>query len=474
MRFGIPCLLYVLIFCSFCCRPICAAESAIETLHGLDGAALDSLSIPEPTLVPAEGISKGSTNNITLLILKELGNPPSREEEKIIKKALEALNASKVGKEICKTIGADGCTWNNLQVAGVQITTRDLKYHLPEPLESILGPLFGDGDPSAAAPNPSEANGKTFLCLDQELVGKNSAEYVATFILHEISHISDNRKLGEVASRAQKYAAEYKAHFVQMMIYDEFLRTGKLKGNTATSGIQFMLSVYRWRNGCPKPNMDYSVKIKGKVYSAEELIGLYGESGDNGLKALWRLTGFYIQRPDEVASDGDAKFLQGIHSAVKSSESKYVNWFPPQVVAPNPGPSPQPQPQPNPQPNPVPPPTPQPKPALSVDSDSLNFYGQETQYDPDSQRIGIRNSGNGTLDWKVSSDASWLSLSPSKGSSTGETDYVTVEVESGLSEGTYRAEITVSAGSFTHIVRVMVEIEPYEIDVDPADRRHSN
>lgn len=346
MRFGIPFgLLYVLISCSFFCRPIYAAGSAIEALYGLTtGAGLNSLSIPGPVpnAVSADGASKGVTNNITLLILKELGNPPSREEEKVIKKALKALNVSKVGKEICKTIGADGCTWNNLQAAGVQITTRDLKYHLPEPLESILGPVFGAEDPSAAAPNPSQANGKTFLCLDQELVGKNSAEYVATFILHEISHISDNRKLGEVSSPAQKYATEYKAHAVQMMIYDEFLRTGKLKGNTATNGIQFMLSVYRWRNGGPKPNMDYSLKTKDKVYSAAELIGLYVKLDDNGMKALWHLTGFYIQRPDVVATDGDVKFLEAIHSAVKRSELKYVNWFPPQVVPSNPGPSPQP------------------------------------------------------------------------------------------------------------------------------------
>lgn len=346
MRFGaIFGLIYLLISCGFFCRPIYAAESAIETLYGCTaGAGLNSPSVPEPVpgVAAADGVFKGATNNITLLILKELGNPPSREEKRVIRKALKVLNASKVGKEICKTVGADGCTWDDLQAAGVQITTRDLKYHLPEPLESILSPLFGAEDPSAAVPNPSQANGKTFLCLDQELVGKNSAEYVATFILHEISHISDNRKLGEVSSPAQKYAAEYKAHAVQMMVYDEFLRTGKLKGNTATNGIQFMVSVYRWRNGGPKPNMDYSLKTKDKVYSAAELIGLYVKPDDTGLKALWHLTEFYIQRPDATPTDGDMKFLEGIHSAVKGSESKYVNWFPPQAVPANHGTSPQP------------------------------------------------------------------------------------------------------------------------------------
>lgn len=90
MRFRIPLgLLYVLISCGFCCRPIYAAESAIETLYGLTTAAtFDSLSVPEPPLISVDGTSKGATNNIALLILKELGNPPSPEEEKVIKKAL--------------------------------------------------------------------------------------------------------------------------------------------------------------------------------------------------------------------------------------------------------------------------------------------------------------------------------------------------------------------------------------------------
>lgn len=348
MRLNTICVALLGIICArLCCQPIYAGEPAIETLYKLvPGIELNSMPIPEPVLsrpVDAAGVSKGVTNGLTLLILKELGNPPSREEKKIVKKALKALNSSKVGKEICKTIGSNGCTLDNLQAAGVEITTRDLKYHLPEPLESVLAPWFGSEDPDAATPNPSMTNGRTLLCLDKGLVSKNSPEYVATYILHEISHISDNRNLGEVADAAQKYAAEYKAHAVQMMIYDEFLRTGKLKGNTATNGIQFMLSVYRWRNGGPKPNMDYSLKIKNedKVYSAAELIGLYVKPDDTGLKALWHLTGFYIQRPDAAATDGDMKCLQGVHGFLKELEPKYQLWFPSKlpvvVVSPNNG-----------------------------------------------------------------------------------------------------------------------------------------
>jgi hypothetical protein len=106
-----------------------------------------------------------------------------------------------------------------------------------------------------------------------------------------------------------------------------------------------------------------------------------------------------------------------------------------------------------------------------VSDDSLTFYGQEGQYSPSSEEIGIRNSGGGTLKWEVSSSASWLFLSPAKGSSTGETDYVRVDVDdSGLSAGTYWSEITVVAGSLAQTVRVKVVIEPYEIDVDLGSR----
>ncbi|MHB9139543.1 MAG: hypothetical protein ACYC4Q_09085 [Victivallaceae bacterium] len=348
--------IFILAYGNAHCQPSDNLEPSFVTLQGMasgtDGfdGALEILKLtgrsatgmmfapPVPTWGSStDAVQKGATNSITLLILKELGNPPSGEEAKTIEKALIALNSSKVGKEICKPISARGCTWKDLKSAGVEITTRDLKYHLPEPLEFILGPVFGSEDPSAAVPNPSLVNGRTILCLDQELVLKNSPDYVATFILHELSHVSDNRNLGEVNSSSTKYAMEYKAHVIQMMIYDEFLRTGKLKGNSATNGIQFMLSVYRWRNGGPKPNMDYSVAIKGKKYPAAEIIGLYIKPDDTGLKALWHMTAFFEQRPEGAVSEGDLKYLNGVRGFIKELEPKYQSWFPskpPAVVVP--------------------------------------------------------------------------------------------------------------------------------------------
>lgn len=54
-----------------------------------------------------------------------------------------------------------------------------------------------------------------------------------------------------------------------------------------------------------------------------------------------------------------------------------------------------------------------------------------------SQSFSVRNSGDGTLSYSVSDNASWLSCTPTSGTSTGEMDTITVNYStSGLSAGT--------------------------------------
>ncbi len=63
------------------------------------------------------------------------------------------------------------------------------------------------------------------------------------------------------------------------------------------------------------------------------------------------------------------------------------------------------------------------------------------------QSFTVRNGGGGTLSYSVSDDASWLSVSPSSGSSTGEADTISVSfAASNLGPGTYAAAITVQGG----------------------------
>ena len=65
-----------------------------------------------------------------------------------------------------------------------------------------------------------------------------------------------------------------------------------------------------------------------------------------------------------------------------------------------------------------------------------------------SQSFSLRNSGLGTLNYTISDNATWMSVSPTSGSSTGETDSITVNFSTtSLAAGTYNGTITVAGGS---------------------------
>ncbi len=58
----------------------------------------------------------------------------------------------------------------------------------------------------------------------------------------------------------------------------------------------------------------------------------------------------------------------------------------------------------------------------------------------------VRNSGNGTLNYTITDNASWLSVSPASGSSTGETDTINITYDvAALTVNSYSATITISA-----------------------------
>jgi len=85
-------------------------------------------------------------------------------------------------------------------------------------------------------------------------------------------------------------------------------------------------------------------------------------------------------------------------------------------------------------------------PVIGFDPSSLSFAAKEGGQNPPSQMLEIRNAGIGAMSWSVSSDAEWLSLSPTVGTSSGEIDKVTMSVDiSGMSAGAYSATITITA-----------------------------
>jgi hypothetical protein len=88
----------------------------------------------------------------------------------------------------------------------------------------------------------------------------------------------------------------------------------------------------------------------------------------------------------------------------------------------------------------------QPPPTIVVSGSSLSFSAQVGGGNPSPQAIGIRNGGSGTLTYAVAWDASWMSVTPTNGSSTGQENTHIVSVNSGgLSQGSYTGTITITS-----------------------------
>ena len=95
---------------------------------------------------------------------------------------------------------------------------------------------------------------------------------------------------------------------------------------------------------------------------------------------------------------------------------------------------------------PSPPPPPPAPPVIAASSSSLSFSAEQARTNLPSLTLEIHNSGAGTLNWSATDDADWLTLSPTSGNSTGETNNLTVAVNiAGISPGDYSATITISA-----------------------------
>ena len=83
-------------------------------------------------------------------------------------------------------------------------------------------------------------------------------------------------------------------------------------------------------------------------------------------------------------------------------------------------------------------------PAISVSTASLTAATNEG-VNPANQTFTVTNSGDGTLRYNISGSIPWLSLSPANGTSTDQSDIITVSyLTAGLLHGTYSGIITVS------------------------------
>src|SRR5690606_23200161 len=70
---------------------------------------------------------------------------------------------------------------------------------------------------------------------------------------------------------------------------------------------------------------------------------------------------------------------------------------------------------------------------------------------PSAGSFKVKNTGSVTLNYSISDNVSWLSVSPSSGSSTGEEDTITVNYSTAsLGAGIHNATITVSDSNATN------------------------
>jgi hypothetical protein len=116
-----------------------------------------------------------------------------------------------------------------------------------------------------------------------------------------------------------------------------------------------------------------------------------------------------------------------------------------------------------------------PPPVISVTPTSLTFSSKVGASDPSSQSIKIRNSGEGTLNYSITDNANWLSVSPTSGSSTGGENSHTVSVSiSGLNEGTHTGTITITDSNASNspqtvsVTLTLTKDQPPQISVTPA------
>ncbi|MCK4294306.1 MAG: right-handed parallel beta-helix repeat-containing protein [Planctomycetes bacterium] len=87
-------------------------------------------------------------------------------------------------------------------------------------------------------------------------------------------------------------------------------------------------------------------------------------------------------------------------------------------------------------------------PFLGVSPTKFAFDANEGGSNPERQILFIRNAGTGTVDWEMSNDCTWLKTQPDSGSSAGQADEVTFDVNiAGLTLGKYNCIVTVLAPS---------------------------
>ncbi len=101
---------------------------------------------------------------------------------------------------------------------------------------------------------------------------------------------------------------------------------------------------------------------------------------------------------------------------------------------------------------------PPPPPEIWVSDHQMTFSAQEGRSNPASQSLKIKNTGEGTLDYEITKNVSWLDVAPTSGKIKSGEKLHSVSVDiSGLKEGNYKGTITIKDPKATN--------SPQKVDV---------
>ena len=104
-------------------------------------------------------------------------------------------------------------------------------------------------------------------------------------------------------------------------------------------------------------------------------------------------------------------------------------------------------------------------PQLSVSTGALGFGETAT-----SQTFTINNAGTGELSWSIAKTDDWITVTPTGGSTTSETDSITVSIDrTGLSPGLYGTTLQINSNGGSKTVEVYMEIRsPHSVPDLPS------
>jgi hypothetical protein len=112
-------------------------------------------------------------------------------------------------------------------------------------------------------------------------------------------------------------------------------------------------------------------------------------------------------------------------------------------------------------------------PTIWRSNSQIGFSIEEGGPNPPDQALNIRNTGGGTLYWKITEDCDWLGVNPTSGTSTGELDAVTLSVDANeMESGDYNCQMTISDPNAENSPRSVQVLLDVFLDCYPQDGYH--